>query len=324
MPEIIDACSHIISEAVLDELDRVHPNAELSSLRNAPRMFAEAERIDYLDRNDIDRQVINLAAPMIWVDADPEAVVDAARLANDEVRRVADDYPDRFIPTGTLPFLTGEYVDEARRCVEELGFNGLQIFSNIDGQLLDDPAFEPFWETVDDLDVPVWIHPQLHDWHDYDEGSTWIYKMLGWPFDTSLAMGRLVFGGVLSAFPDLAVVPHHTGAMIPHFIDRIEQLHRMSVEYRDLYPFTVTDLRGTVREQFGRFYADTARAGATGVLEDAFEFYGPDRLVFATDYPFGPEEGRAFLRAEVNAVEAMDVTAQQRSDVFGGNIEAIL
>jgi aminocarboxymuconate-semialdehyde decarboxylase len=327
MPEIIDAASHIITEPVLDSLEAVNPNAELSSLRNAPRMFAEDERVDYLDRHGIDRQVINLAAPMVWVGAEPADVIDVARLANDEIRRVADEHPDRFIPTGTLPFLTGEYVDEARRCVEELDFGGLQIFSNIQGQLLDDPEFEPFWETVDDLEVPVWIHPQLHDWHDYAEGHTWIYKMLGWPFDTTVAIARLIFTGVLERNPNVEIVSHHLGGNLPYVVGRVKSWYRTRREEPELYANPeMADLSQPLDAYFDRIHGDTAVSGEgeTYPLRCGYEFFGPDNVVYSADYPFGPDRGEYWAEVIIPAIESMDIPDAHKEQIFSGNVTRLL
>ena len=327
MPEIIDATSHIITAATLDALEAVHPNDELASLRTAPRMSAEAERLDYLDRHGIDRQVINLAAPMIWNGADPDAVVDVARLANDEVRRVADDHPDRFIPTGTLPFLTGEYVDEARRCVEELGFGGLQVFSNVEGKLLDHEDFAPFWETVDDLDVPVWIHPQLHRWHDWGAGETWIYKMLGWPFDTTVAVARLVFFGVLEDNPNVELVTHHLGGNLPYVVGRLKSWYRTRREEPALYDDPrMADLSEPLDHYFDRVYGDTAVSGEgeTYPLRCGYEFFGAENMVYSADYPFGPDRGDYWAGVIIPAIESMDVPDADEERIFSGTVTELL
>jgi len=318
----IDAFAHVMPRPFLEELMSVHSSDELAALDD-PRFHDHEQRLGDLDEFGIDRQVLTLARPTVWLGMDPADALPLVRAANDAVREFADAHPDRYIPVATLPFVGEGYPEELVRCLDELDMAGVQIFSHTPQHPVDSEGHRDLYQVAADRDVPVWIHPQLHQWQPWDSDYL-LHKMLGWPFDTSLAMGRLVFGGVLTEFPDLAFIPHHMGAMIPHFVDRMEMLHAVTVEYGDLYPFPVEDYRGQVRELFGRFYGDTARAGATGVLEDGFEFYGSDRLVFATDYPFGPEEGRAFMRAEVEAVGEMDITEKQRAAVYGENLSAII
>ena len=101
MPEIIDAYSHVTSEATLDALEAVHPNAELDSLRTAPRMVAVDGRVEHLDRHGIDRQVISQVPSAMWGGIDPAKLVEPTRVGNDEIRRIADEHPDRFLPIGT-------------------------------------------------------------------------------------------------------------------------------------------------------------------------------------------------------------------------------
>lgn len=327
MPEIIDANSHVVSEAVLDELEKVHPNAELDSLRNAPRMLAVDERVEYLDRHGIDRQVINLVTGPMWYGADPEEAIDAVRLANDEIRRITDEYPDRFIPVGTVPFLTGEYVEETRRCVKELGFYGVQTLSNISGRLLDDDEFEPFFETMNDLDVPLWIHPQLHDWHDFDDGSTWIYKMLGWPFDTSVAIARLIFSGVLDRHENVEIVSHHLGGTLPYLVGRVRSWYRTRREEPELYNNPVmANLSEPLDAYFDRIYGDTAVSsqGEAYPLRCGYEFFGADNVVYSADYPFGPDEGEYWAGEIIPLVDELDIPESHKRKIYSENIERLL
>jgi len=328
MPEVIDATSHIGTDRFVEELEKVHPTSELDSLKNAPRMFEVDERIDYLDRYGIDRQVINLVAPMIWNGLDPEKGVDATRVGNDEIRRIADEHPDRFIPTGTVPFLTGEYVDEARRCVEDLDMKGIQIFSNIDGRMLDDDDFEEFYATMNDLDVPIWIHPQVYDWHDYDQGHTWIYKMLAWPFDTSVAVARLIFSGIMDRYENLEIMTHHLGGTLPYLVGRMHSWYQTRREEPELYQNPqMADLSEPLEAYFDRIYGDTAVSpykGETYPLECGLEFFGDDNVVYSADYPFGPDKGEFWTQELLPMLEELDVSEETREKILSGNIKRVL
>lgn len=327
MPEIIDANSHVMTEAVLDELEAVHPSDQASTLRSAPRLFATDERVDFLDRHGIDQQVINLARPTIWRGLEPEEALSVTRTANDEVRRMADEHPDRFVPTGTLPFLDGEYLDEARRCVEELDLPGIQIFSNVDGRGLDDEAFDEFWATVDALDVPVWIHPQLHEWHDFETGETWIYKMLGWPFDTSVAIARLVFGGVLDRHDGVEVITHHLGGTVPYLVGRFRSWYQTRQEEPDLYAEQdVAELSEPLDHYLERVHADTAVSsqGESYPLECGYAFFGPDNLVYSSDYPMGPDEGEYWPTTILEAIDGLPASRAEKEAIYAGNAKRLL
>lgn len=323
MAERIDAFAHVLPKPFIDEMLEVHPTEELEAVSDTPRFWDMDIRFDDLDEFGIDKQVITLARPPIWRGINREDALKMTRIANNEVKKLADEHPDRLIPVATLPFLDGEFIDEFERCIDDLGMAGVQIFSNVEGNPIDAEPFRPFYDAVASKDVPIWLHPQLHEWHDWDD-EYMLHKILGWPFDTSLALARLVFGGVMDDHPDLKIIPHHMGSMIPHFVNRLDMFHQMLVEHRDVYPYPVNELEGTVEETFSRFYADTCRCGASDVLEDGLSFFGEDKMVFATDYPFGPDEGRGFLREEVQGVENMDIDEETRQNVYENNLQSIL
>jgi len=327
MADIIDANSHITSEAILDAIEGLQASLQASSLRSASRMTDVEGRIDFLDRFGIDRQVINLARPTIWLGIDPDDALSAVRLANDEIRRIADEHPDRFIPMGTIPHLTGDYLDEVRRCADELDMPAIQIFSNVEGAMLDDPSFEPFWETVDDLALPVWIHPQLAEWHDFAVGETWIYKMLAWPFDTSIALARLVFSGLLDRHRNVRVVSHHLGGTLPYLVGRFQSWYQTRQEEPELYAEqAVADLDDPLETYLERVYGDTAVSsqGEVYPLQCGYEFFGADRMVYSSDYPLGPDNGEYWPGTIMAAIDALPITDDERADIYSGTVSRLL
>jgi len=327
MPEIIDAYSHVTSEATLDALEAVHPNAELDSLRTAPRMVAVDERVEHLDRHGIDRQVIGQVPSAMWGGVDPAELTEPTRVGNDEIRDIADAYPDRFVPIGHVPSLDGEYVDEARRCVEDLDMKGIQIFSNVEGRSPADEAFEEFWATMDELSVPVWIHPALPASLDIDEGWAWIEKMVTWPNDTSRAVARLVFSGVLDRYENVEIVTHHLGGTLPYLVGRLHSWYRTRREEPELYADpTVADLSKPLDAYFDRIYADTAvsSVGESYPIRNGLEFFGVDNVLFGYDYPFGPDEGEYWVETITAAIDDLDVPQADRHKIYAGNVARLL
>lgn len=323
MAERIDAFAHALPKPFYEEMSEAHPTEELHAIGDESRFFDPDHRIDVLDEYGIDKQVITLARPPIWNGIDRDTAIEMTRVANDAVKAFTEEYHDRLIPVATLPLIGPEFVDEFERCIDDLDMAGVQIFSNFEGDPIDTEESLPLYEKAEAEGVPIWLHPQLHDWHDWDD-EYMLHKILGWPFDTSLAMARLVFSGIIDEYPDLKVIPHHMGAMVPHFVDRLDLFHEMLVEHRDVYPYPVNELDDTVEESFLTFYADTCRCGSADILGDGIEFFGSDQLVFATDYPFGPDEGRAFLRDEIAGVKSIDTSKDVKEQVFSGNIRTLL
>jgi len=324
MAERIDAFTHVLPPSVVDRLVDVNPSEELRSFGAAPHLYDVETRLSDMDRHGVDRQVVTLAAPHLWAGVDPEEALSVTRYANDEIRRLADAHPDRFVPVGTLPFLSGPYLDEYERCVSDLGMPGVQIFSNVAGRPLDDPDFREFFARVDDSGRPLWIHPQLvesYDWiDDYID-----HKMLGWPFDSTLAVSRLIFGGVMDECPDLRILTHHAGGMLPLVAERIASFARTRSE-DEMYVEDAGALAAPVETYFARIYGDTAISsrGAEHAIRCALSFFGPERTLFGADYPFGPDEGRYWLSNTVEVLESMDVEPATREAVFGGNVARLL
>lgn len=323
MVERIDAFAHALPKSFANEMSEAHPTEELHAIADEPRFYDPDHRVSVLDEYGIDKQVITLARPPIWNGIDRDTALEMTRVANDAIRAFADEHPDRLIPVATLPLIGPEFVEEFERCIDDLDMAGVQLFSNFEGDPIDAEGSLPLYEKAEADGIPIWLHPQLHEWHEWDH-EYMLHKILGWPFDTSLAMARLVFSGVMDQYPDLNIIPHHMGAMVPHFTNRLELFYEMLVEHRDVYPYPVNELEGSVEESFSNFYADTCRCGSSELLEDGLEFFGTDNLVFATDYPFGPDEGRAFLREETAAVESMDVSEDLEERIFAGNVRSLL
>jgi len=321
MPERIDAFTHVLTEHFYDVLVDEY---EFKGLSGSPSWLWELEpRWEDMDDYGIDKQVINLALPPIWQGMDPEEALPLVQLANDEVARLADEHPDRFIPVGTLPFATDEYLAEFDRCVEDLDMAGVQIFTNVDGRPIDE-AYDGLFGRAADAEAPLWLHPQLGTWADW-LSEYMDHRLYGWPFDTTVALSRLVFSGVAVEHPDLDVIAHHGGAMVPFFGGRVTQFYETRLAYPDNYPgLEFPDFEKPPVEYLQAFHADTALGGSSTALNCATDFFGNDRVVFGTDYPFGPERGRRPLMQAVEMIDNASMSADERRGVYGGNLESLL
>lgn len=315
---IIDGFSHIMPRSVADELESVHPTETIAQ-HDEPHFYDVEHRLSDMNEFEIDRQVLTLASPPSWLGIDPAEALPIVRQANNAIRGIADDHPDRFIPVGTLPFLTGDYLDEYERCVQDLDMAGIQIFSHVNGTPLDEPDFEPFFEAVDRDGVPLWMHPQLSSYTITDE-SMFYDKVFGWLFDTTIALSRLVFSGIMAEHTDLHLVTHHAGAMVPHFAERINTFYQA----RDFYPHSDwADLEHPVSDYFARFYGDTVLNGSVPALRCSLDFFGADHMVFASDYPYGPDRGRKWL-GDLSIVQDLDIDESQKHQIFSGTLESLI
>jgi aminocarboxymuconate-semialdehyde decarboxylase len=217
----------------------------------------------------------------------------------------------------------GEDLDEFDRAVEKLGLKGMTIMSNILGKPLDAPEFEPFWQRAVKHDIPLYIHPARYPYYPWIREHL-LSSIFGWPFDTTIAMSRLVWGGVLERYPTLKFITHHLGGMVPYFVGRIQTFYDEGITY---YPHMNTAPKFSkkhVLDYFRMFYNDTALYGWTPALQCGYEFFGADKILYGTDYPRGPEEGMYYLREALRSVNELKITPEEKEKILSGNARRIL
>jgi predicted TIM-barrel fold metal-dependent hydrolase len=170
--------------------------------------------------------------------------------------------------------------------------------------------------------VPVWMHPfrpaSQPDYQSEKRSEYEIWQVLGWPYETSVAMARMVFSGLLQKLPELRVVTHHCGAMIPYFAGRADtlwaQLGSRSAE--NTYQDVLQRLAKKPIDYFKMFYADTVLGGSASALRCGLDFFGSDKVVFASDCPFDPEGGPMYIREGIRSIEALDLPEGDQRKIF--------
>ncbi len=323
---IIDAYSHVFPMPLIEALAEVSPSAELLALRSqSSYLYDEDRRIAFMDENGFDVQVLVLARPPVWLGMARPDLHRMVRVANDSIAAFARRHPSRFIGVGVIPVVDDVMMEEYERVHDELGLAGVLIFSNIEGRPVDDQSMWPLYERAAQRGTPIWIHPQhanLYPWI----GRDVLDRTLAWPFDTSLAMARLVYGGVFERFPQIKFMTHHMGGMIPYFAARIDAFSRSTkLEYAKL---GIGESGGPALsvppiEHFRLFHNDTVSNGSVKCLAMARNFFGTERVLFGTDFPFGPPSG-SWAVDEKRAVETIDISAADREAIFSGNAQRML
>jgi len=301
-------------------------------VRGIPVLVDLDLRFRFMDQFPEYVQVLTLAAPPMEAIGDPKSSPELARIANDGMAELVAKHPDRFPAfVASLPMNNMDAcLQEVDRVITKLGARGVQIFSNVNGRPLDEPEFRPLFEKMAQYDLPLWLHPTRQSgFTDYPAEKKSRYEMwwvFGWPYETSVAMGRLVFSGIFDAFPNLKIITHHLGAMIPYFEGRIgpglDQLGaRTSEEDKEL---VTHQLKRRPLDYFRMFYGDSAIFGATAPLECGLAFFGMDRVLFGTDMPFDPEKGTMFIRETIRAVESITIAPADREKIYEGNARRLL
>ncbi|MGE0723179.1 MAG: amidohydrolase family protein [Alphaproteobacteria bacterium] len=332
----LDIYNHIFPSEFVARLDAIGVNkAALARMKSFAALCDVNARLRLMDRFDDYAQVLSLSGPPIEFFGSAQESPALARLANDAMAAICRRHPDRFPGfVASLPMNNPEAaVAEIDRATGELSAVGAQIFSNVNGRPLDDPAFFPVFERAAALDVPLWLHPDrsagMSDYAAECKSKYEIWFVFGWPYETSAAMARLVFSGLFDRLPGIKIICHHMGAMIPFFEGRIgpgyDELGTRTgdEDYAPLLAAMSAKGRRPV-DYFRMFYGDTAVNGAAGAIQCGLGFFGNDRCLFATDFPFDPEGGAQFVRETIAAIDRLGLDPASEAALYEGNARRLL
>jgi predicted TIM-barrel fold metal-dependent hydrolase len=324
----IDGYAHVSPARYTEVLRTEFPGFYNDILGPTPPLYDFEARFKVMDEFGPLKQVLTVGpVPPLEAFAGPDRSPALARLANDEMAELVAKYPEHFAAAiALLPMNNVEAaLAEADRAINELGFKGIYVHSNINGKPLDAPEFLPFFEKMAALDLPVYIHPwRGTDYPEYPtepESKYAISSTFGWPYETTAAMTRIVFSGLFDRFPALKIITHHAGGMVSFYEQRIVQHYGQTHfhRYREMArPKPVVDY-------FKMFYNDTAIHGNKPALMLAYSFWGADHLFFAADMPLGdPAFGRNSYTKTIGAIEAMEISEDEKQKIFAGNIARLL
>ena len=285
LPLIVDVFNHFYPKEYLEALPKSLPD-QVSYVSSTLKAITDLQyRLSLMDKYGIDMQILSLPLPTLDdLDLPVEALEKITKAGNDGISRLAEQSHGRFAGIATVSLLdVGATIDEVERSVKELGLLGVQALSNVRGKPLDSPEFDPFYSKLSQLGCALWIHPaylrKTYDW--MDEYNLNI--MMGWGIETAFAMFRLFRGGVLERHPDLKIITHHLGTLIPLMAGRINGF--VMGQGKDGVP--PAPLTRTPMEYMKMFYVDTAEGMWKPALELAHGFYGSEHILFGTDLPWG-------------------------------------
>jgi aminocarboxymuconate-semialdehyde decarboxylase len=299
-------------------------------MREVPMLHDLDERFRVMDRFPDYVQVLSAGMPPIEALAGPDASPELAVICNDGMAELCDRHPDRF-PTFIASLALNNpdaCVAEIHRSVRDLGARGIQVFSNVDGKPLDLPEFEPIFDAMAGLDLPIFLHPargaSFPDYATEQKSKYELWWAFGWPYETSVAMARIAFAGLFDKHPGLKIVAHHFGGMIPYFEGRVgpglDQLGARTTG------FDKASIRIERRpfDYFKMYYADTAVFGSKAATECGLAFFGAEKTVFASDAPFDPEKGPMYIRETIRVIESLAIPEADKAKIFHGNAEKLL
>lgn len=293
-----------------------------------PTLFKLEDRFRIMDKYEGLKQVLTLSLPPIEEILPHQKAVEMLKLANDEIAELVLKYPDRFVAgVASVPLNNIDAaLKELDRAMHDLKLKGVQFFTPANDRPLDLPEFMPLYEKMCHYDLPIWIHPtRTPDFADYrteKKSKYMIFSNFGWPYETTVAMTRLVFSGVLEKYPSLKIITHHCGGMIPYFEQRIVGAYDHAEKLRG-----AAYRKGLSKppiEYFRMFYYDTAVYGSTPALICAYAFCGVDKMLFGTDMPYDSELGDRYTRQTIQSIQRMPISEPEKDKIFEGNARRIL
>jgi len=326
--ECIDIFCHCLPPAYCDAARdlAVELPVMFQRAQRIPVMGDLAARLHLMDQFPGYRQIVSLAGPPIEVLA-PEASIELAVVANDAMARMVENSQRRICGfAAAVPMNNPQAsVAEIERAVRELGALGLQIYTSCAGVALDDRRFDPVFHAAVQLDCPILIHPtrsmNVPDYPGEQFSKYDLWWALGWPYETTLAMTRLALAGIFDRHPKIKIIGHHVGGYLPMLAGRLGPGMQLlgTRNPPGTEAWVQAPLRGLPIDACKKFYADTASFGSQGAIECGLDFFGADRLLFASDMPFDPGQGPDYIRATRSAIQAMDLDDRRRRQILAEN-----
>jgi len=269
------------------------------------------QRLNDMDRAGIDVEVLSVSTPNVFF-AEGAHQADVARLVNDAYAELIARHPKRFKGFASIPMDAPDAaLNELDRALGELKLNGVVLLSNIRGRALTDPAYRPFFEEANRRRVCMFLHPMLpaqaEPFNEYVLGP-----LVGFPFDTSLAVARMCFHGMFREFPDIRWVIGHMGGAIPYLMERLDNGFRDFAECRariDALPSTYLK----------RLYYDTVSFSGPA-LRMVRDMVGADHMVMGSDYP----HKLGSIDRAVTSIDRLDIPEYEKQTIFSGTALGIL
>jgi predicted TIM-barrel fold metal-dependent hydrolase len=323
-PRLVDVHTHFLPRSLADALERrtdfprVERRGGAGHIHYGPgsghALLPEMERIDVrlddMERQGIDTAVLCVNVPGVdgFDDADAVAV---AQEANDELADLVRAHSGRLAALAVLPAADPVAAAAELERAVTAGLCGASIFSNVRGRPLDaPPGMDDIFAAAARLEVPLLLHPTFP----ISAASVDAYALvptLGFLFDTTTAVLRLVLGGLYERHPDFKLVVPHTASLIPWLVGRIDyEAERM--------PNGMGVLSAPPSEHLRLLYADVVCDWPPAVRM-LVEFLGADRVMFGSDYPFwDPARSvRALDAAELAPADGELVRAGTAGRLFG-------
>jgi predicted TIM-barrel fold metal-dependent hydrolase len=330
----VDAYTHFFPKKFFDKLNEVAGDYKDMGkrVRSLPALYDLDFRKKIVDGHKDYQQILSYPQPPVEKFAKSPADIDAfIRIINDGFAELIDKERDHF--PGWVAQISLAAPDagvaEAERAIKN-GALGVQIYTNVAGSAIDHPKYRPFWKKMNELKKPIWIHPargaEVPDYIDESKSLYEIWWTLGWSYETACAMTRLVYSKIMDENPNLKIITHHFGGIVPMLEGRLGPGNDVmgSRTSDEDYVALRKSLKKRPLDYFKQdFYADTAVFGGAPATQCGMEFFPIDKIVFASDCPFDPEGGTMYPRVTLEILDNMEMTPEVREKIMYKNLEAV-
>ena len=276
-----------------------------------PAMTDVAKRLEDMDRVGIDVEVVSLSTPNVFF-AEPRAQPGVARMVNDAYADLISRYPQRFKGFASIPMDAPDAaLRELQRAINELKLNGVILLSNIGGKALTSPEYRPFFEEANRINLCIFLHPMIpvnsEPFREYVLGP-----IVGFPFDTTLAVARMCYDGMFEDFPNIRWIIGHLGGAVPYLMERMDNGFRDFAECRQ----KIDELPSVYLKQL---YYDTVSFSPYS-LKMVFDMVGVDHMVMGSDYP----HLLGSIDRAVSSIESLEISPDQAEQIFSRTALSIL
>jgi aminocarboxymuconate-semialdehyde decarboxylase len=317
----IDIHAHIVDRAYLDDLvtdaglvaqsapggtTLLRKDGHTMAWYREPMFDIEARLAD-MDAKGVTMRILSLSTPNVyeWRGA---RQIEAARRINDATAALCRAYPKRFAGLGSLPLDDiPASLSELDRLTGELGLKGVMIGSNVAGQPMNDPRFEPVWARIDALRLPVFEHPMFPA-HTEDMEEFELPLRVGFVFDTTVAASRMIYAGIFERYPNFPYIMAHTGGALLMILERLDNGYR-------LFPDCRAHINRLPSEYAKRLYYDTACFYGPALVM-AHTIVGAEHLLWGSDDPY--------IGADSSHVETLPIATEDKRKILGGNAARLL
>ena len=276
-----------------------------------PAMTDVSKRIEDMDRVGIDVEVVSLSTPNVFF-TDAEHQPSVARMVNDSYAELIAKHPKRFKGFASIPMDAPDAaLRELHRTIDELKLNGVILLSNIGGKALTSPEYRSFFEEANRMKLCIFLHPMIPAQSDAFREYV-LGPIIGFPFDTSLAVARMCYDGMLAEFPDIRWIVGHLGGAVPYLMERMDN------GYRD-FPECRAKIDQLPSFYLKRLYYDTV-SFSPHTLTMARNMVGADHMVMGSDYP----HLLGSIDRAVSSIESLDIREEEKEGIFSGTALKIL